>query len=96
MNRATSYRRYVATHLGDVLESQGRKQRWLAERIGVSGGYVSLIIAGERTVDREMGERIATLLDVPFFLLFSLGQQSHSFSTGERRGQGSVAQSSPG
>ncbi len=76
MSRATGNRRYLATHLGDVMEAQGRKQRWLAERIGVSGGYVSLIIAGERTVDRATGERIATLLDVPFFLLFALGQQS--------------------
>jgi transcriptional regulator with XRE-family HTH domain len=76
----------MATHLGDVLESQGRKQRWLAERIGVSGGYVSLIIAGERTVDRETGERIAALLDVPFFLLFALGVQSNIISQGEYRG----------
>jgi transcriptional regulator with XRE-family HTH domain len=86
MDRATSNRRYVATHLGDVLESQGRKQCWLAGRIGVSGGYVSLIIAGERTVDRETGERIAALLGVPFFLLFALGKQSHSLSHGERHG----------
>ena len=86
MSRATGNRRYVATHLGDVLESQGRKQCWLAGRIGVSGGYVSLIIAGERTVDRETGERIAALLGVPFFLLFSLGKQSRSISRGDRHG----------
>ncbi len=86
MNRVTGNRRYLATHLGDVLQSQGRKQRWLAERLGVSGGYVSLIIAGERTVDRETGERIAALLDVPFFLLFALGTQSTSLSQGEYRG----------
>jgi transcriptional regulator with XRE-family HTH domain len=86
MSRSSGNQRYTATYLGDVLETQGRKQRWLAERIGVSGGYVSLIIGGERTVDRETGERIAALLDVPFFLLFSLGNQSNSFSHGERRG----------
>jgi len=79
-------RRYRATHLGDVLESQGRKQRWLAERIGVSGGYVSLIVAGERTVDRATGERIAALLDVPFFLLFALGSPSNTFSQREHHG----------
>ena len=76
-------RRYKATHLGAVLECQGRKQRWLAERIGVSGGYVSLIIAGERTVDRKQGEQIAELLDVPFFLLFALGGKSNIFSRRE-------------
>jgi transcriptional regulator with XRE-family HTH domain len=84
MSRATGKRRYRATNLGAVLESQGRKQRWLAERIGVSGGYVSLIIAGERTVDRTQGEQIAALLDVPFFLLFSLGETSNAFSRRER------------
>ena len=73
----------MATHLGDVLECQGRKQRWLADRIGVTGGYVSLIIAGERTVDRAQGEQIAALLDVPFFLLFTLGRQSNTFSRKE-------------
>jgi transcriptional regulator with XRE-family HTH domain len=86
MSRGEANRRYVATHLADVLESQGRKQCWLAGRIGVSGGYVSLIIAGERTVDRETGERIAALLGVPFFLLFTLGQQSYFLSSGERHG----------
>lgn len=80
MSGAKVNRRYVATHLGDVLDSQGRKQRWLAARIGVSGGYISLIIAGERTVDREMGERIAALLDVPFFLLFKLGIPNNTIS----------------
>jgi transcriptional regulator with XRE-family HTH domain len=86
MSRAIGNQRYTATYLGDVLETQGRKQRWLAERIGVSGGYVSLIIGGERSVDRDTGERIAALLDVPFFLLFSLGKQSTSISHRERDG----------
>lgn len=80
MSGARAQRRYVATHLGDVLEAQGRKQRWLAERVGVSGAYISLVIAGERTVDRETGERIAELLDVPLFLLFSLGTPSTLYS----------------
>jgi transcriptional regulator with XRE-family HTH domain len=83
MSRVTSNQRYVATHLGAVLESQGRKQCWLAGRIGVSGGYISLIIAGERTVDRATGERIAALLGVPFFLLFTIGQQSYFISQGD-------------
>jgi transcriptional regulator with XRE-family HTH domain len=83
MSRASDRRRYRATHLGAVLECQGRKQRWLAERLGVSGGYISLIVAGERTVDRAQGEQIAALLDVPFFLLFKIGEPSRSFSRSE-------------
>lgn len=85
MSGTSRQRRYRATNLGRVLESQGRKQRWLAERIGVSGAYISLIIAGERTVDQETGERIAALLDVPLFLLFSLGKQSNSISQRDTR-----------
>ena len=83
MSRASGYR-YLATNLGHVLESQGRKQCWLAERVGVSGAYVSLIVGGERTVDRATGELIATLLDVPFFLLFTLGEQSDCISRRDR------------
>ena len=84
MGGSLAHRRYIATHLGDVLETQGRKQRWLAERVGVSGAYISLVIAGERTVDREMGERIAELLDVPLFLLFSLGTPNTLHSRANR------------
>lgn len=68
--------RYRATHLGEVLDGQGRKRSWLAERVGVTGGYVTMIISGERTVDQVLGERIAALLDVPFFLLFELRERS--------------------
>lgn len=85
MSGATGADRYVATHLGEVLDAQGRKRTWLAARAGVTGGYVSLVIAGERTVDRGMGERIAALLDVPFFLLFELGNRSNLLSSAERR-----------
>lgn len=67
--------RYRATHLGKVLDEQGRKRSWLAERAGVTGGYVTMIISGERTVDLVLGERIAALLDVPFFLLFELRER---------------------
>ena len=57
-----------------VIDEQGRKRRWLAERVGVSEAYLSLIIAGSRTVDRALGERIGALLGVPFFLLFEIAE----------------------
>ena len=75
--------RYRATHLGEVLEGQGRKRSWLAERVGVTGGYVTMIISGERTVDQVLGEQIAALLDVPFFLLFELRGRSESIIEAE-------------
>jgi hypothetical protein len=66
--------RYRATGLGEVIDEQGRKRRWLADRVGVSEAYLSMIISGMRTVDRSLGERIGALLGVPFFLLFELAK----------------------
>lgn len=69
--------RYVATDaLKAVLDEQGRKRRWLAERIGVSESSISHVLAGRDTVDREQGERIAGILGVPFFVLFALRERS--------------------
>lgn len=66
--------RYRATGLGEVIDAQGRKRRWVADRVGMSEAYLSMIISGERTVDRGQGERIGALLGVPFFLLFEFAQ----------------------
>lgn len=66
--------RFLAKGLGDVMDEQGRKRRWLADRIGVSESYLSMVISGGRTVDRALGERIGSLLGVPFFLLFELAE----------------------
>jgi len=77
-------RRYAATEaLGAVLEEQGRKRRWLAERIGVTESWLSHVLAGRHTVDRDQGERIAGILGVPFFVLFVLRAASDSDSPPE-------------
>jgi plasmid maintenance system antidote protein VapI len=52
--------------------SQGRRQTWLAAKLGVHKSLITHIVVGRRTVDRQTGERIAELLDVPFFVLFDL------------------------
>jgi hypothetical protein len=64
--------RYRATELGQVIDAQGRKRRWVADRVGISESYLSRIIAGEKTIDRARGERIGSLLGVPFFVLFEV------------------------
>src|SRR3954470_3598240 len=72
-----SAERYVATdNLAAVLAAQGRKQTWLAERLGVSTSLLCLIIGGAKTVDRERGQQIADALGVPFRLLFKLRSRS--------------------
>jgi transcriptional regulator with XRE-family HTH domain len=76
--------RYVATEaLKAVLDEQGRKRRWLAERIGVSESSISHVLAGRDTVDREQGERVAGILGVPFFVLFELRYRSDIDSSPE-------------
>ncbi len=73
--------RYQSTNLDRVLADQGRKQRWLARRVGVSESLVSMLISGERTISADMAERIAAALDVPLFLLFELSVSSESLPT---------------
>jgi hypothetical protein len=75
--------RYVATNLAAVLDGQGRMRSWLASRVGVSESSVSKIVAGTRTVDRDLGEAIAAAVDVPFFVLFALRGRSEINSSPE-------------
>lgn len=80
-------RRFRATHLEDVLESQGRSKAWLGRQIGVHRSMVVHIAKGRRPVDERTGERVASLLGVPFFVLFELSDGgelvSHETATAE-------------
>ncbi len=63
--------RYVATaNLVAVVDAQGRKRNWLADRVGVSETLLYKIVLGSKTADRALGERIAEALGVPFCVLF--------------------------
>lgn len=75
--------RYVATNLAAVLEAQGRKRTWLAERVGVSEALLYKIVAGAKTADRALGERIAASLGVPFGVLFEFRERNDSDSLAE-------------
>lgn len=75
-----SNQRYVATNLAAVLEAQGRKRTWLAERVGVSDALLYKIVAGAKTADRGLGERIAACLGVPFGVLFEFRERNDSDS----------------
>ena len=58
-------------------------QSWLAQRVGISQGYVSKIVAGTKTVDGPLGERIAVALDVPFGVLFEIHERNDFVSDGD-------------
>lgn len=69
-------RRLRATALEDTIKAQGRHQRWLARQIGISESHLSRVVAGERTLPEEQANRIAELLMVPLFLVFTLSDES--------------------
>lgn len=60
---------YNGARLGEILKEQGRTQRWLAKRIGVSDALLSLVISGQRTFTPEAAARVATTLNLPLFFL---------------------------
>lgn len=74
---------FQAVRLDEVLMAQGRKQRWLAGQIGVSEGHLSHVIRGKRSVNEQVGRRIAELVQVPFPLLFRFTDGNDSLSREE-------------
>lgn len=62
--------RYRATALSDVLRDQGRNQKWLAGRIGVTEAKMSRVVNGLSWLDGERAQRVAMILGVPLSLLF--------------------------
>lgn len=74
--------RFRATHLEEVLATQGRTKAWLGRQIGVHRSMAVHIAKGRRNVDLKTGERVAALLGVPFFVLFELSDGDDMASGG--------------
>jgi transcriptional regulator with XRE-family HTH domain len=74
---------YRARGLMDLLNQQGRKQRWLANQVGVSESHLSRVVAGERLIDQVAAERISSVLAVPLFLIFEFTDRSNSLQEKE-------------
>lgn len=68
--------RFDATLLTQFLRDQGRKQRWLADRLGVHESLVSEWVNGRRTISEHRARQIATVLGVPFYLLFPVTKET--------------------
>lgn len=60
---------YNGARLGEILKEQGRTQRWLARRVGVSDALLSLIISGQRTFSPPLAQKVALTLNLPLFFL---------------------------
>jgi transcriptional regulator with XRE-family HTH domain len=74
---------YRARGLPELLQQQGRKQRWLAEQSKLSESHLSRVITGERLVDKATAERVAGVLNVPLFLIFEFTGRSENLSPSE-------------
>ena len=70
--------RYYGTRLADVVAAQGRRRDWLANEVGVHRSFITHIAAGRRTVDHQTASKIASVLQVPFFLIFDLSSDKLS------------------
>lgn len=52
------------TRLAEVLDEQGRRRDWLADRTGVSPATVTLVAQGKRTPSAEFRAKAAEALGV--------------------------------
>ena len=48
----------------DYLTSRGLKYKWLANQIGISESYMSLLISGKRNWNQNFIEKTADVLDI--------------------------------
>ncbi len=52
-------------HITRLVDAQGRRLDWLAERTGITPDHLSHILAGRRPLTPERALRIADALQVP-------------------------------
>lgn len=57
--------RYDNSKFNTIFREQGRRQDWLARRLGVSRSYISHLKRGAAPITPAMARRIAVVLDVP-------------------------------
>ncbi len=65
-------RRFTAPNLDATLKAQGRTKRWVASQVGVHESMIGHVVSGRRSLAEPMAQRIATLIGVPFTMLFEL------------------------
>lgn len=69
-------KRYRATALSQVLRDQGRHQKWLASRVGMTEATLSRVVNGISRIEAGKAGQIAAILGVPLFLVFELSDGS--------------------
>jgi len=49
--------------LRDIIKENGIKQSWIADRLGISEAYLSLILNSKRRLTRQMESNFSLLID---------------------------------
>lgn len=62
--------RELKTRVFDILEHQGRKMAWFAERTGFTDQYLYQIKMGNRAITQNFIDAAVRALDLPFETLF--------------------------
>lgn len=63
---------YTGTRIPEILREQGRRQDWLARRMGYSATYVNKVLHGHYPISNEFVRRAVAALELPADVLFVL------------------------
>ena len=74
-------------HIKDYLSSRGLKYKWLAEQVGISESYMSLLISGKRNWNKSFIDRTASALDIKSDRLLQMINQEIVKNRGSDYGQ---------
>ena len=55
------YRTYM--ELRSIIKENGIKQSWIAEKLGISGAYLSMILNRKRRLTEEMNNNFSLLVE---------------------------------
>ena len=57
--------RYSNAKLDDLLDAQGRRNNWFAERLGIHESYVSKLRSGDKPLTEKLAIAASVVLGVP-------------------------------
>lgn len=63
-----------------ALDDRGLRYSWVAERIGVSRPFFSMVLGGERKLGVERARHLADLIGADFFSLFDTSASAETAS----------------
>jgi plasmid maintenance system antidote protein VapI len=63
-----------------TVRASGRRQNWLAERLGISQSSMTRVVKGERTLPPHLAGRLADLVDGDLGALFEIANDGRKVS----------------